>query len=261
MHRSCRLLLLAPLIVGLLAPRSAVADSETCRAGVGEARVRACQEVARQRPNDAAAWVALGDELIRLGRPREAVAAYQSASRVLPQDRQVQQKLAAAQSDAEEQVLLERRADTARRGGDAEAVALEAIRCRRLSGAAAAEACGKALAAQPRNVELQLARSAALREMGRTEEAAESYRRVLAIDPGNAEAKQQLARLAADEDAETQLAQLELLKERSELGESELEQRRRTLLQRLTGGSATATPGPTTRPKSKPPLAAFDLAR
>jgi tetratricopeptide (TPR) repeat protein len=261
MRRSSRFLLLVPLLAGMLGPQDAAADGATCRAGAGEARIRACQEVVRQSPNDAAAWVALGDELVRLGRSRDAVNAFQSASRVLPQDRQLQQKLAAARSDAEEQVLFERRVDATRRGGDAEAVALEAIRCRRLSGTAAADACAKALAAQPRDVELHMARSAALREIGRAAEAADSYRRILAIDPGNAEAKQQLARLDADEDADTQLARLEILKDRGELGEKELEQRRRTLLQRLTGGIVSAAPGVTTRPNGKPPLPAFDLTR
>jgi tetratricopeptide (TPR) repeat protein len=70
---------------------------------------------------------------------------------------------------------------------------LARIRCRKLSGNAAVEACDAALLAEPDDGVLLVHRATHLESLGETDRAIADYRAALASDPDNAEARNRLA--------------------------------------------------------------------
>lgn len=253
---ACMLLASAILLWGADEAPAQSALQSICLKNSGSAAVTACKAALRAAPADVKVARALARHYSAAKRFNDAVEVLDGALARNPRNDGLLSDILVAKSNLAEQEWLKNRktADSNDRVGAAKPVnRMDRIRCRKLSGATALAACERALAAQPDDPDLRVARARHLESKGQTAKAIADYRAALASDPDNAEARNRLAALApkpavselskpptqvAAQDSapaskpnlEAQLALLKRLKQRGLVDDGEYQQRRKALL-------------------------------
>jgi tetratricopeptide (TPR) repeat protein len=240
-----------------------------CLDSSGSAAVTACKATLRAAPADVKVARALARHYSTAKRFNEALEVLNGALAHNPGNDRLLSDISVAKSNLAEQEWLKNRktADSNDGIGAAKPVnQMERIRCQKLSGATALAACERALAAQPNDPDLRVARARHLESMGQTAKAIADYRVALASDPDNAEARNRLAALvpkpavselskpptevaeqgkapASKPSLEDQLALLKRLKKRGLVDDDEYQRRRKALLDSaLAAGVAEVSP-------------------
>lgn len=149
---------------------------------------------ATQAPNNTRIRFALADALISLKRHAQAVEVLRQGLRRYPGDQEIKHRLVLAESYLEEQQWIEKRRGE-RRGSTQHAVEgrldtrtrLHRIRCTKLKGRAALEACDTALRARPDDPLLHRQRGDALLDVNQIADAILAYQEALRLDPSSTE--------------------------------------------------------------------------
>lgn len=174
--------------------------SASCLSAKGEAAVIACRRELELAPYDLDIRFALSDALIGLRRHKEAVDVLKNGLARAPGSEQIKKKLSLAESYLEEQLWIEKR--RAKQGASADAAAtqkldtqtkLNMIRCTKLKGDTALEACNSALKTLPDDPTLYRSKADALMAMDRVTDAVLAYRESLRLAPGDEEAAKKLS--------------------------------------------------------------------
>src|SRR5437879_11627284 len=132
--------------------------------------LQAVQDPLRVRPNEAAALEMKGDALSNLGRRPEALAAYEAAAAVDPDDENLRQKIEEVRVDVPG--LLSRALIASASGNYAKALSL----------------FDEILEVEPSNVNALIGKAVAYRRKGKPQEALNCLDLVLGVQPGNASA-------------------------------------------------------------------------
>lgn len=172
-----------------------------CFSASGPEKVAACRSALDQGPVEKRLYLELGSALESEKRPGDALALYQEALEDYPDDDELIARLRIVRSNLSEAEWLRSRRETgttsgpAAGGSDTVQAKLNAIRCRRLSGEAALQACDAALRASPDDAQLHKARGGVLAALGRVAEARLAFQAALRAQPGDEEAQSSLAAL------------------------------------------------------------------
>jgi TPR repeat protein len=170
-----------------------------CMESSGSAAIIACKAALRAAPADVEVARALAWRYSTAKRFNEALEVLNAALGRSPGHDGLLSDISVAKSNLAEQEWLKNRKTTDSEdetGTEKPVNRMDRIRCRQLSGATALAACERALAAQPNDSDLRVARARHLESMGQTTRAIDDYRAALASDPDNAEARTRLAALA-----------------------------------------------------------------
>lgn len=189
---------------GLVTPVAA-ANPPSCLSASGETAVEVCRFELDLAPHDHNIRFALSDALIGLHRFQEAVNVLREGLEQFPGSNRIKKKLTLAESLAQEQLWIEqRRARSAQKTDQPRLDAVtkrNIIRCTKLKGSTAIEACNEALVTQPGDPSLHKARADALLSLGRIGESILAYRKALLLYPGDKETRQTLQTAQAKREA------------------------------------------------------------
>ncbi len=172
-----------------------------CLKSSGSAAVTACKAALRAAPTDVKVARALARHYSTAKRFKEALEVLNAALARNPEHDGLLSDISIAKSNlAEQNWLKNRRVEEkeVKTGTGKSVVRLDGIRCRKLSNfAKALAACERALAAQPDDPDLRVARARHLETMCQTARAIADYRAAVASDPDNAEARTRLTALVS----------------------------------------------------------------
>lgn len=181
------------------------ANPPSCLSASGETAVQVCRYELDQAPHDHDIRFALSDALIGLDRFQEAVNVLREGLEHFPGSNRIKKKLTLAESLAQERSWIEqRRARTAQGKGRTKLDATakrNVIRCTKLKGNTAIEACNEALQTQPGDPSLHKARADALLSLDQIGESILGYRKALKLEPGDSEMRQTLQAAQAKREA------------------------------------------------------------
>lgn len=182
--------LIAALLASLLCLALAEGYTATaCLKSPDEVDVSACEQELLDNPGNARVRKILSEALIKLGRRQEAIRLLANGVELSPDDGQMRDMLKLQQSFLEEQEWAAKQSD--RRAANASGrvdpkAKLNMIRCTKLQGKDALDACDSGLELLPDNLELLLGKSDALLDMNRVVEAIQVLSKADAAHPGNA---------------------------------------------------------------------------
>jgi len=167
----------------------------SCGGLSGEAAVSACQMELNRDPKDIDTRLALADVLLELKRNKEAVDVLSDGLMIYPGSEVLKQRLAFAKSNLGEQAWIEKQ--RAKRAAEEKdkidtTTKLNMIRCSKLQGETALEACNAGLKVLPNDVTLLTGQAEALFDLNRIPGAITAYQRVLRQDPTNVDIKKKL---------------------------------------------------------------------
>jgi len=164
-----------------------------------ESKVVACRKAIEEHGAWRNLYIELGETLDQLKRFKGAVAAYEQALKHFPGDKQLSGKLAIAKSNLDEQEWLQQRNSKPQsssrptpKSASSVKTKLDQIRCKRLSGVSAVNACNAVLKVVPDDLAILQSKGAALLKLGRLSEAKKTYQRMLRINPSNTLAEKKL---------------------------------------------------------------------
>ena len=188
------------LAAAWVVPLRPALPAQECLSASGEAAVTACRAALRETPGDLQVRLALGDAYMSLRRYAEAVVVLREAFEYAPGDDTVKRRLALAESYLEEQRWIEEReqsASASQATGKSDAkIRLSIIRCNKLQGEGALNACNEGLQLSPGNQDLLVGRGNAWLALDQPAKAAADYQAALDAAPGDRNAAKQL-RLAS----------------------------------------------------------------
>ncbi len=173
-------------VLAMLAPSIALAHDGTCKNTTPTDAARAASVVLERDPRDLDARLKLADELMASNCFDEAVHALEKGEALHGRNPQLQSQLREARSMLREQSYFE----GLNRAEDAAKLSHSLLRCSRL---ADIEACDQALARQPGDPQIVLAKADALLQAKRPAEALTAYRRARELAPDNATIEQKIA--------------------------------------------------------------------
>ncbi len=198
-----------------------------------ESKVAACRKAIEEHGAWRNLYIELGEALDQLKRFKGAVTAYEQALKHYPGDRLLSGKLAIAKSNLHEQEWLKQRISKpqssprpASNSASSVQTKLDQIRCKRLSGVSAVNACNAVLKVAPDDPSILQSKGAALLKLGRLSEAKKTYERMLRINPSNTLAEQKL---------------LEIDKKKGEIAHKQSSKKEMAVAERLTAEKEAKT--------------------
>ncbi len=198
-----------------------------------ESKVVACRKAIEEHGAWRNLYIELGEALDQLKRFKGAVTAYEQALKHYPGDRLLSGKLAIAKSNLHEQEWLKQRNSKpqssprpASNSASSVQTKLDQIRCKRLSGVSAVNACNAVLKVAPDDPSILQSKGAALLKLGRLSEAKKTYERMLRINPSNTLAEQKL---------------LEIDKKKGEIAHKQSSKKEMAVAERLTAEKEAKT--------------------
>ncbi|MCB1750079.1 MAG: tetratricopeptide repeat protein [Gammaproteobacteria bacterium] len=176
------------------------AAAAACLVPVAPTDLSACEQELQQNPRDIRLRRALTEALIGLGKRREAIKLLEAGLKLHPEDEQMQEMLKLQRSFLEEKAWAEKqrlsREESVTEKSDPR-IRLNVIRCTKLKGEAALEACDEGLAALPGDVDLVLGKAEALLDMNRIVEAILLLREARASHASNTQFAEMVGRAEA----------------------------------------------------------------
>ena len=168
----------------MLAPAIALAHEGTCKSSAEP--VLAASKALEAKPGDLDARLKLADALLAEDCVDDAVHVLEEGEPLHGRNQQLQSRLREARSMMREQTYFE----GLNRAEDAAKLSHNLLRCSKL---ADIEACDQALARQPGDPQIQLAKAEALLQAKRPADALVAYRRARELAPGDATIEQKIA--------------------------------------------------------------------
>lgn len=173
--------------LALLAPAVAFAHDGTCKNSTTPSEaVLAADKTLEEHPRDLDARLQLADALMAESCVDDAVHVLEEGEPLHGRNQQLQSRLREARSMMREQTYFE----GLNRAEDAAKLSHSLLRCSKL---ADIEACDQALARQPRDPQIQLAKAEALLQARRPADALAAYRRARELAPDDSSIEQKIA--------------------------------------------------------------------
>lgn len=173
--------------VALLAPVTAPAHDGACKSSTSQSEaVLAASKALERDARDLEARLKVADALLADGCVDNAVHVLEEGEAIHGRNAQLQSQLREARSMLREQTYFE----GLNRAEQAAKLSHNLLRCTRLANI---EACDQALALQPDDPQIQLAKADALLQAKRPGEALRAYRRAHELNPGDAAIEQKIA--------------------------------------------------------------------
>jgi tetratricopeptide (TPR) repeat protein len=207
--------LVAALIVAVLAEifgaipaaqagESSAAGSEACLAASGSTAVAVCRDALGREPRNSAVRTALSNALVQSRNFDQAVAVLQDGVALEPGNGDIKVQLIKVEQLRDEQRWIEKQKqqrESAPATGMSSRQRVEAermqIRCTKLTGRTALEACNEGLARFPGNVAFYVGKGDALMGLARYGEALEAYEAARAVEPANADIQRAMVKARA----------------------------------------------------------------
>ncbi|MGH8239091.1 MAG: tetratricopeptide repeat protein [Steroidobacteraceae bacterium] len=181
---TCRLAIAA---IALVAPLAAIAHEGTCKNSTSQSEsVLAASKALERDARDLQARLQVADALMADNCVDDAVHLLEEGEAIHGRNAQLQSQLREARSMMREQTYFE----GLNRAEEAAKLSHNLLRCTRLGDI---EACDQALARQPGDPQIQLAKADALLQAKRPGEALPAYRRAHELNPGDAAIEQKIA--------------------------------------------------------------------
>ncbi len=164
------------------------ADSASCLSDSGKAAVTSCNKALAAAPRDIAIRFALVDALIEQGKHKKASSVLVNGLDLYPANQEIKDKLALTESYLKEQAWVKSRRNkaTGNRGKESSSgFKISMVKCTRLKGQKALDACNKALKEQPDNSDLLQGKGNALLSMELIGDALIAYRKAQKLNPSD----------------------------------------------------------------------------
>jgi len=210
----CAVVLIPVFVVGLewtfggILPAAAAelsaAQREACLSASGSAAEAACRDALVQEPRDAGIRAALSSALVQSRHYDQAISILRDGLELEPGNADMKAQLARVEQLRDEQRWIEKQKQKREQssasgmtGKQRAEVGRMQIRCTKLRGQTALEACNQGLAISPGNLAFYMGRANALMELERYGEALETYEDAQTLDPSNSEAVRAMAKARA----------------------------------------------------------------
>lgn len=180
------------------------AQREDCLSASGSTAEAACRNALVQEPRDAGIRAALSNALVQSRHYDQAIRILREGLELEPGNADMKARLARAEQLRDEQRWIEKQkqkreqsSTTGMTSQQRAEVGRMQIRCTKLKGQTALEACNQGLAISPGNVAFYMGRANALMELERYGEALETYEDAQALAPSNSQAGRAMAKARA----------------------------------------------------------------
>jgi tetratricopeptide (TPR) repeat protein len=210
----CAVLLVPVLVIGLLwilggtlpavAAGLSAAQKDACLSASGSAAEAACRDALEQEPRDADIRAALSRALIQSRHFDQAIGILRDGLELEPGNADLKAQLARVEQLQDEQRWIEKQnqkreqsSATGMTSRQRAEVGLMQIRCTKLKGRTALEACNQGLALSPGNLALNIGKADALIGLERYGEALDSYQDAQTLDPSNTDIGRAMAKARA----------------------------------------------------------------
>lgn len=197
---------LGPFGINSLAVAAALSpvEREACLSATGQAAVTRCYDALQKDPHDSQLRLTLSDALIQLQRYHQAIIVLRKGLELEPDNDDIKNRLTRAEQMRKEYIWIEkkkRQREQSSATGMTRQERMEAgrfeIRCSKLTGDLALQACNEGLSRFPGRPVLYTGKGNALMAMERYGEAMEAYQDALTLDPGNATTKSAMKKARA----------------------------------------------------------------
>ena len=203
------LLVCAGLVtIGISGPAAAAAlsqvEREACLSATGQSAVTRCYDALQKDPRDSGIRLALSDALVQLQRYHQAITVLRGGLELEPDNDDIKNRLSRAEQMHKEHIWIEQQKQKRERSSAAGMTSQERmeasrfeIRCSKLTGDLALQACNEGLNKFPGRPMLYIGKGDALMAMERYGEAIEAYQDALTLDSRDATTKGALKKARA----------------------------------------------------------------
>jgi len=197
---------LGPFGLSSLAVAAALSpvEREACLSATGQSAVTRCYDALQKDPHDSQLRLTLSDALIQLQRYHQAISVLRKGLELEPDNDTIKNRLSRAEQIRKEYIWIEQKKQKREQSSAAGMTSQERmeagrfeVRCSKLTGELALQACNEGLARFPGRPLLYSGKGNALMSMERYGEAIEAYKDALTLNPRDATTKSALKKARA----------------------------------------------------------------